>query len=230
MAKSQIIKDLANGNVDIQTALKRTKVLLQELDDEMLLKWINSEIEGYSDLDILPEYRIITGELYGQYLKGSMARHMKYNNVVIPLGNFTEEQKREILTAEITQGISTLKEMIEKNEHGLIKPIPPELYPYIAHANDDPYMYITYASVRLNIPQILNIFPKVENKLLDILSYLEKQFGNLDDLDIDIESKTEDELKNVINNISIMLYNDKSVTVGDGNKISNSEIASSIEK
>ena len=37
MAKSQIIKDLANGSIDTQTALKMTKVLLQEFDDERLL-------------------------------------------------------------------------------------------------------------------------------------------------------------------------------------------------
>ena len=34
MAKSQIIKDLANGSIDTQTALKRTKVLLQERSEE----------------------------------------------------------------------------------------------------------------------------------------------------------------------------------------------------
>lgn len=31
MAKSQIIKDLANGKVDLYTSLKRTKVILQEI-------------------------------------------------------------------------------------------------------------------------------------------------------------------------------------------------------
>ena len=65
MAKSQIIKDLANGNTDLQTALKRTKVLLQEFDDEKLLEWINYEIEGYPLIDNLPEYRKISGQLYG---------------------------------------------------------------------------------------------------------------------------------------------------------------------
>ena len=47
MAKSQIIKDLANGKVDTQTALKRTKVLLQDLENDDLLDWVNYEIEGY---------------------------------------------------------------------------------------------------------------------------------------------------------------------------------------
>lgn len=49
-------------------------------------------------------------------------------------------------------------------------------------------MVIQSAEIQLNMPQILNIFPKVENKLRDILRYLEKQFGNLDELDIDVDS------------------------------------------
>ena len=80
------------------------------------------------------------------------------------------------------------------------------------------------------MPKVLNIFPKVESKLLDILSYLEKQFGNLDDLDIDIESKSKDELNNIINHIHVLIYNDKSVTLGDNNKIKDSNIASSIKE
>ena len=61
MAKSQIIKDLANGSIDTQTALKRTKVLLQEFDDERLLEGVNYEIEGYPDDVEVPEYRRISG-------------------------------------------------------------------------------------------------------------------------------------------------------------------------
>ena len=49
MAKSKIIKDLANGVVDTQTALKRTKVLLQDLGDKDLLNWVSYEIGGYPD-------------------------------------------------------------------------------------------------------------------------------------------------------------------------------------
>ena len=69
MAKSQIIKDLENGTVDTETVLKRTKVLLQELDNEKLLEWINYEIEGYSSIDNMPEYRKVGRQLYGTYFK-----------------------------------------------------------------------------------------------------------------------------------------------------------------
>ena len=163
-----------------------------------------------------------------------MANHITYNHVPLPLGNLPDEIKEDILTIKIRQGIEALKGVIaesEKNDNsGLMKPIPAEYYPYIAQANNDLGMMIATASVELNMPKVLNIFPKVESKLLDILSYLEKQFGNLDDLDIDIESKSEKELNNIINHIHVLIYNDKSVTLGDNNKIKNSNIASSIKE
>ena len=163
-----------------------------------------------------------------------MANHITYNHVPLPLGNLPDEIKEDILTIKIRQGIEALKGVIaesEKNNNSrLMKPIPAEYYPYIAQANNDLGMMIATASVELNMPKVLNIFPKVESKLLDILSYLEKQFGNLDDLDIDIESKSEKELNNIINHIHVLIYNDKSVTLGDNNKIKNSNIASSIKE
>lgn len=47
MAKSKIIKDLANSSVDTMTALKRAKVLLSEIDNEDVNNWVNYEIAGY---------------------------------------------------------------------------------------------------------------------------------------------------------------------------------------
>ena len=41
MARSSIIKDLANGKVDTMVALKRAKVLLSDFEDEAILNWIN---------------------------------------------------------------------------------------------------------------------------------------------------------------------------------------------
>lgn len=234
MAKSQIIKDLANGTADIQTALKRTKVLLQELNNDKLLQWVNYEIEGYPENADIPDYRIIGGQVYGTYFKGSIATHVQYNHVPISLGNLPDEIKNDILTIKITQGIEALNAMViesrRKENGGLTRLIPSELYPHIAQANNDLGMIIVTASVELNMAEILNIFPKIESKLLDILLFLEKQFGKLDDLDINTESKSEEELERIINHIYVVIYNDKSITIGDKNKIKDSNIASSIEK
>ncbi len=89
-------------------------------------------------------------------------------------------------------------------------------------------MIITSATVNFNMPDVYNIFPKVENKLLDILRYLEKQFGNLDDLDIDLDSKSKDEVNEIKSHIYVIIYNDQSISIGDNNKIKNSTIVSKI--
>lgn len=228
MAKSKIIKELAHGTIDTQTALKRTKVLLQELDNEDILKWINYEIEGYPSASEVPEYRKIKGQLYGSYFKGSMISHMIYTNVPLPLGEMPKDDRYKIIVTEMTDGIEALHRMVFESEQssakGLVRSISADLYPYIAHCNDDLGMIITSANVKLNMSQILNIFSKVENTLLDILYYLEKQFGNLDELDIDIDNKSEKELKEITQHIQV-IYNDHSVSIGDNNSIKNSMIS-----
>lgn len=118
MAKSRIIKELANGTIDTQTALKRTKVLLQDLGNDDILQWVNYEVEGYPSGEDVPEYRRLSGQLYGSYFKGSIANHIKYTNVSLPLGNMPEDARTVLLTCHITQGVEALKGMIEENKKG----------------------------------------------------------------------------------------------------------------
>ena len=61
------------------------------------------------------------------------------------------------------------------------------------------------------------------------MRYLEKQFGNLDELDIDVDNKSEQELKEIVNHIYVLIYNDQSVIIGNDNEFNNSNIASSIK-
>lgn len=56
MAKSKIIKDLVNDEISIEIALNRTKIITNELNNNALEKWINSEVLGYDTSDI-PSYR-----------------------------------------------------------------------------------------------------------------------------------------------------------------------------
>ena len=58
---------------------------------------------------------------------------------------------------------------------------------------------------------------------LKTLLFLEKEFGNLDELDIDISIKNKEELKNIVQHIHFNLY-DNSIKIGDGNKIKGSNI------
>ena len=91
------------------------------------------------------------------------------------------------------------------------------------------YMNIISARVVIGSQFVQNIFSVIENKLLDIFMILEKEFGNLDSLDIDVSGKSEEELHKISEKMVVVIYNDNRVTVGNGNKIKDSNIASSIE-
>lgn len=225
MAKSKIIKDLANGSTDTFTSLKRAKILCASLKDNEILNWINYEISGYPSEVILPDYRIVSGDLFGTFIRGLPSRYATYNNVSIPLGNMPNKIRDQLLKIEFRESIRALKGAYESSKNGkdIAKNIPADLYSGITKFNNDPFMTIVSAYVLFLPEKIENIFSIVENKLLDILLLMEKEYGMLDELDIDI-SQT-DNLKNqtIINEIKLIIY-DNSITIGNDNKIKDSDI------
>ena len=187
---------------------------------------------GYPADVTLPDYRITTGNLVGSYFKGSMASHMTWTNVSIPLGQMPDDFQKLLLTIQFRESVDALRQLSNesmKENTQLNKTIPADLFPVIANYNSDPYMIITSARVLFGSQCIRNVFATIENRLLDILILLEKEFGNLDELDLDTTSKTEDELKAIAERIIVIVYNNNSITIGDDNKIKDSTIATTVE-
>lgn len=231
MARSTIIKEIANSTVDTVTALKRAKVLFTELNNAELLEWVSNEITGYPDVENMPDYRMVRGHLVGSYIKGSMSRHMKWTNVFLPLGKMPEDIQDPLLTVYFREGVEALKQLLErsKEDGDLGKTIDADFFPILAQYNEDPFMFITSARVIVGPQHIQNIFSTVESRLLDALILLEKEFGNLDELDIDISNKTAEELQAITDKLVVIVYNDNRISIGDSNRIRGSNIASSIE-
>lgn len=221
-----IIKDIANGTIDTTTALKRAKILFAALDNAELLNWVNYEISGYPVDANLPDYRIERGALKGTYFKGSIASHIKWNDVSIPLGKMPEDVIDEFLSVPFYDGVSALKQLVENSDNGqLARPIPADLFPFIAKYNNDPYMNIVTARVVVSTHCVTNMFSVIENRLLDALLLLEKEFGILDDLDIDTTVKSPEEIQTIARQIYVIVYNDQSVHIGDGNRIKDTDIS-----
>ena len=230
MAKSMIIKDIANGTIDTTTALKRAKILFAALENTELLNWVNYEISGYPFEAKLPDYRIERGALKGSYFKGSIASHMKWNDVSIPLGKMPPDVIDDFLRVPFYDGVNALKQLVDNSDNGqLARPIPADMFPYIAKYNNDPYMNIVAARVVVSTHCVTNMFSVIENRLLDALLLLEKEFGVLDDLDIDTTAKSPEEIDTIAKKVYVIVYNDKSIHIGDGNKIKDSAITTGSE-
>lgn len=232
MARSKIIKDIANSSTDVSTALKRAKVLLSELENRDLLDWVNYELSGYPEGIAVPDYRNLKGNIIGSFFKGSMANHMKWTNVSLPLGKMPDDMRDALLTVSFRESVDALKKLAENADDPSVtlgKVIPADFFPAIANYNNDPYMNITSARVILGSQAIQGIFSTIETRLLDMFILLEKEFGNLDELDIDLSTKTQDQLDEIIRRLVVIVFNDNSVNIGDGNRIKGSNIASQIK-
>lgn len=216
MAKSNIIKNFINSNMDINTALQNLMAILYCLEDENLINWANKELSGYDSINELPEYRKLKGRVMASYIVGNM----KYSNAPFIISHSDDDIQENLININLYSSISTLEEMKNKGESRIGKPIPPEFYILL---QENTNAHIIEASVNTDLSSINDVISKVRVKILKTLLFLEKEFGNLDELDIDISIKNKEELKNIVQHIHFNLY-DNSIKIGDGNKIKGSNI------
>lgn len=222
MAKSTIIKDFAGGKVSVEIALKQLKVLLAEFDKPEMLKWVNAELQGYDDTDVLPEYRVVVGNLVGNFLN----YYTKCTHISIPLKSDAPKELVEMCSqVRLYDSLSALRALTETDrEFG--RQINASLLPYVQQFSAISMTALLNATVEFSQTQVKNVFSRVENAVLDVLLLLEKEFGNLDDLDIDLTSKSNYEIQNIASNIMILLYNDNSIAIGDNNRMKDTSISS----
>lgn len=217
MSKSQIIKDIANGKSDVHTSLKRLKVLLINFNKPELLKWIDNEINGYPEDVNLPTYRITAGQIKGNFWVG----HMHYQHSVIPITGLNLEDRKLFTSINIRESVGSIRDLLNSEKGTFSVPLPDISFPILQSSSNIISINLAYKEFgRSDLVDMLNI---IDNKILDILLLLEKEFGNLDDLDIDIQDKTKNGILFIENQILQIIF-DNSISIGDNNKIKDTDI------
>ncbi len=115
----------------------------------------------------------------------------------------------------------TIQKAIDSHEP-MGKPLPPEICSLISSTCN---LAITRATVKIDETRLMSIIKTVEKKTLHILLKLEKEFGNLDELDINIDSYENEKLQS-FNQSLITLVFDNSTRIGNDNKIESSNFQS----
>lgn len=221
MARSKVIKDLASGKVPIDVAMKQLKVLLTDFEKPEILKWVDSELQGYDVDDCLPNYRILKGNLVGNFLN----YYTKATHVSIPLSADAPKGLVELCShVKLYESLSGLKTLISSDEE-LGMQINALLLPDIQKYSLISMTALLNASVIFSKIQVQDVLSKTENKMMGIFLLLEKEFGNLDEMDIDLSMKTKDELSSISNTIMVTIYNDNSIRVGNDNKMIGTNIS-----
>lgn len=216
MARSKIIKDFINSNMNIDIALQNLLAILYCLDDNSLINWAKQELAGYKNDANLPQYRKLKGVLMASFMVG----YTQYSKRPFGITHLDEDFQNKLLSVNMYSSISTLEKIKDNKECTVAKPITQEFFSIL---QENTNANITKASVEVDLGSINDIVSKVKTKILETLLFLEKEFGSLDNLDIDISVKDENEIKNIIQHIQVNLY-DNSISIGDNNKIKNTDI------
>ena len=200
MVKSQIIKDLAQDKITIESALRRLLVISYELDNSELQKWIENELNGYTNNSIIPDYRknVTYMIMYSGYNASTLIRQQPLSE-----SYFDKELQDIIKTRVIKDGVNILENSIKSKSEIIFNLI--DFAGVVSHNSGGLIRCIKLEQI-ISKTTLLQILSNVKTKLIQLLLELEKEFGLLDDLDIDLSDKSKDELREVNDKITNKIY------------------------
>ena len=107
------IQDAAiNSEIDISTVLRKCKVLAVKLGNENFKNWVDQELNGYNNIDNLPDYRILSVDSKGDFSGAS--RIVK--NADIPLLCIPEQLRETFSNAYCAEPISAYESLLKSSE------------------------------------------------------------------------------------------------------------------
>ena len=107
MAKSKIIKELANKEVSLEVAFNRLLIIASDLNNDDLINWATNELNGYSKDSKIPKYR--EGKM-GHIVYSGINGRMQVNNQPLPLSIFDKELLDYIKVNYFDQDIATIEQ------------------------------------------------------------------------------------------------------------------------
>lgn len=201
MPKSQIIKDIVEDAVPLEKSLTRLMVLAKDIENDKLAKWAEKEIQGYSREDDLPEYRIIKSR---QFVYSGINGNFKVKNTPLPeewMGKGVAKQVAELYNYD---GIKYLSSLAEAEHMPCV-----DLSRFAGNVSIATGDAVQCTEIYQKIPQSLyqGICNTVKMKMLTALLELEKKYGCLDDLGIDISNRNAVQIKTDNDSLNEAVFN-----------------------
>lgn len=212
MAKSKIIKEIANKEISLEVAFNRLLIIASDIENQDLIDWATNELNGYPSEVPIPTYRKSgLGLLIYSGINGSF----QVTRQPLPSTALDKNILDKLKSTNFSQDISSIEKFAsDENDHGVIKDLT-----YLA-----PLVYANTQIQCVNIymkytkETFIKILSAIRTKLLKVFIELDKNLGCLDDLDINISDK---ELEKLEEKLNVIIYEDNSVTIGDSNKLKN---------
>lgn len=224
MAKSKIIIDLTSGQCSLPIALKRLYVILSDLGDKELHEWVKKELNGYDQNDAIPEYRTVRCVPTGSYETIGYGQIFSYKNRPLPMIDLNDDMKNKLTHENLRLSVEVLSHALQEYKNGktIGMPLPMETWHIFQRGTN---VTITGASLIIDESEIQRVLANVENKILDLLLFLEKKFGNLDELDMSVDDYEQSQLSEIAHDCKQIIFSNCSIQNFDNVKIKSKNMA-----
>lgn len=201
MAKSIVIKQLANDEISLETALRRLMIISSDIGNEELYSWSVKELNGYTKDDNIPIYRII--ESANIKYTGFNGR-CQITNQPLPVSCFPKIDLDSIVVTKFREGVGTLALFSKEQD----KTIGIDLTHYAGHIEKTTGVKCISITKYFCTSDFQQILDKIKTLLLEIYIKLDKTLGCLDSQDIEPDKKEQKSIEKLNADISKLIYYD----------------------
>ena len=221
---NEIIDLLGNEAIEINSALIKTKILLHQIKKKELAKWVDNEINGYSNESTLPAYRLLRSKVFANVSNGVYTA----SSHPIPIGHLTPEQKENLEQYKVRESVSVL-EHLAKQEGSLARSIPMEVN-YVLDQGLSNGFQVQSAWCGTPTYYLKGILAEIRSRLLDFVLELKSSIGDIQDEDKIKEKISKTDTTNMFN--SAIFGSNTTIIFGNQNiqnKIEKGNIQSLLE-
>lgn len=186
MPKSKIIKAVVDDEVSLKQSLTRLQVIAHDVRNSELEKWTENELVGYPSEDSVPEYRRVKSVNF--IYSGINNYTLKVDKAPLDPSFLGTEILDQVTNVRFDQSISALENFLGDTS-SVIYLDRSILAAKVQERSDGGLQCFSIKQV-IPIAFFQNAIAEVKNRVLKSLLLLEEEYGNLDDLGVDISSQS----------------------------------------
>lgn len=187
---NDILSKLSDSTAPLQDVLLKLKILACRLNNQNLINFVNSELNGYQNVKV-PQYRCISGVLIGTVSNG----YHVHRDTRLPTFHLKKHRLEDIELCEMSDSVGTLISYADAEEDNLNKIIPPELYGMLSETYDNGYV-VQRAYVPISKAQIKGILTSIRSTILDLIFAIEQEI-NVSEMENLFDNPTKDQIDRV---------------------------------
>jgi hypothetical protein len=193
----QIQESAIDGSSDLETLLRKCRVLAARLQNDEFKNWVQSELDGYrGDID-LPDYRHFRCQAFGHF-SGAFGRQLK--NAQIPDSCIPEELRDMLTTVDMRESVSALVDLIKDCEGAYLQSNwPADAYRLFG---TQIYQDMNLMQAWIAIPKsaVITIVSTVRNRILNFVLEIEATNPEAGEAEPGSHPIPEDRVQQIFNN------------------------------